>query len=41
LRHIQTEEVVMEFKDALSAVVLKPVGEDNHLGLIMPMRLES
>ena len=41
LRHIQTEEVVMEFKDPLSAVVLKPVGEDNHLGLIMPMRLES
>lgn len=41
LRHIQTEEVSMEFKDPLSAVVLKPVGEDNHLGLIMPMRLES
>lgn len=41
LRHIQTEEVAMEFKDPLSAVVLKPVGEDNHLGLIMPMRLET
>ena len=40
LRHIQTEEVAMEFKDSMSAVVLKPVGEDNHLGLIMPMRLE-
>jgi DNA polymerase-3 subunit beta len=41
LSHIGTEEVVIEFKDSLSAAVLKPVGEDNHLCLIMPMRLES
>ena len=41
LRHIQTEDVAIEFKDSLSATVLKPVGEDNHLCLIMPMRLES
>ena len=41
LSHIGTEEVLIEFKDALSAAVLKPVGEDNHLCLIMPMRLES
>ena len=41
LSHIATEEVLIEFKDALSAAVLKPVGEDNHLCLIMPMRLES
>ncbi|MDE0506939.1 MAG: DNA polymerase III subunit beta, partial [Candidatus Poribacteria bacterium] len=41
LSHIQTQEVLIEFKDALSAAVLKPVGEDNHLCLIMPMRLES
>ena len=41
LSRIQTEEVAMEFKDPLSAVVLKPVGDDNHLGLIMPMRLET
>jgi DNA polymerase-3 subunit beta len=40
LRHIQTEDVAVEFKDPLSAVVLKPVEDDNHLGLIMPMRLE-
>ena len=41
LRHIQTEDVVLELKDSLSAVVLKPVGNDNHLCLIMPMRLEA
>lgn len=41
LRHIETEDVVLELKDSLSAVVLKPVGEDNHLCLIMPMRLDS
>lgn len=41
LSHIGTEEVLIEFKDALSAAVLKPVGEDDHLCLIMPMRLES
>ncbi|MBI1926367.1 DNA polymerase III subunit beta [Candidatus Poribacteria bacterium] len=41
VRHIQTEDVLLELKDSLSAVVLKPVGDDTHLCLIMPMRLES
>ena len=41
VRHIQTEDVLLELKDSLSAVVLKPVGDDTHFCLIMPMRLES
>jgi DNA polymerase III subunit beta len=41
LRHIDTDDVRIEFKDSQSAAVLKPVGEDNHLSLIMPMRLEA
>ncbi len=40
LRHIHTEFVAIEFKDSQSATVLKPVSDDNHLCLIMPMRLE-
>ncbi len=39
--HIQTEDFRLELKDSLSAAVLKPVGKDDHLCLIMPMRLES
>jgi DNA polymerase-3 subunit beta len=39
--HIETEDFRLELKDSLSAAVLKPVGEDGHLCLIMPMRLES
>ena len=41
VRHIQTEDVLLELKDSLSATILKPVGEDDHLCLIMPMRLEA
>ena len=39
--HIQAEDFRLELKDSLSAAVLKPVGDDGHLCLIMPMRLES
>jgi len=41
LQHIQTEDVVIELKDAHTAAVFKPVGEEGHLCLVMPMRLES
>ena len=39
--HIQAEDFRLELKDSLSAAVLKPVDDDGHLCLIMPMRLES
>ena len=39
--HIQSEDFRLELKDSLSAAVLKPAGEEGHLCLIMPMRLES
>ena len=39
--HIQAEDFRLELKDSLSAAVLKPVGDDGHLCLIMPMRLDS
>jgi DNA polymerase-3 subunit beta len=41
VRHIETNEILLELKDSLSAAVLKPVGKDDHLCLIMPMRPES
>ena len=41
VEHIQAEDFRLELKDSLSAAVLKPVDDDGHLCLIMPMRLES
>lgn len=41
LRHIETESVVMEFSSALNPVIVKPIGEEGHTCLIMPMCLES
>jgi len=41
LSHIDAHEVVMEFKDSLSATIIKPVEDDSHLCLIMPMRLDA
>ena len=39
--HIQAKDFRLELKDSLSAAVLKPVDDEGHLCLIMPMRLES
>lgn len=39
--HIRAEDFRLELKDSLSAAVLKPVDDEGHLCLIMPMRLES
>lgn len=36
---IKAEKVVFEFSDELSPGVIKPVSEDKHLSLIMPMRM--
>jgi DNA polymerase-3 subunit beta len=41
LRHIETEDVVIESKDGNNAAVLRPIEDDNYLCLVMPMRLES
>lgn len=40
LKNIDTEELIIELKDSLSPAVIKPVGDDNYMCLIMPMRLE-
>ncbi len=41
LGHIETERVAIEFRSEVEPVVLKPVGLDEHVCLVMPMRLES
>ena len=40
LSHISTDEVSIELHDALSAAIIKPVGETNHIALVMPQRVE-
>jgi DNA polymerase-3 subunit beta len=41
LAHIGSGEILFEFKDALSAVTIRPVESEDHLCLIMPMRLDA
>ena len=41
LSHIETESVILEFSSALKPVIVKPIGAEGHLCLIMPMNLES
>ena len=41
LTHIGTESLVMEFLGELDPVILKPIGEEGHIYLIMPMLLKS
>ncbi len=41
LSHIRTESLSLEFSGTLKPVIVKPIGEENHLCLIMPMNLES
>jgi DNA polymerase-3 subunit beta len=40
LTHIDSEEVLLNLKDPLSAALLKPGDDENYLYLIMPMRLD-
>ena len=41
LAHIETESLVLEFSGELNPLVVKPVGDDVHICIIMPMRLET
>jgi DNA polymerase-3 subunit beta len=36
---IETEEVQFELKDDMTAGILRPVGQEGHLCLVMPMKL--
>ncbi len=40
LQNVDSEHVLLELKDSLSAAILKPEGDEEYLCLIMPMRLE-
>ena len=41
LLHIRTGAVSLEFSGVLEPVIVKPIGEEDHLCVIMPMSLES
>ena len=41
LGHIETESIAIEFRSEVEPVVFKPVSKENHICLVMPMRLES
>ena len=41
LAHIETESLAIEFTGEFSPVLIRPIGDDTHLCLVMPMRLES
>jgi DNA polymerase-3 subunit beta len=40
LSHIETESLSLEFSGELNAVLVRPVGDENYVSLIMPMRLD-
>ena len=40
LSHIETESLSLEFSGELNPVLVRPVGDDNYVSLIMPMRLD-
>ena len=41
LMHIESESVVVEFVSEVKPIVFKPVDADDHVCLVVPMRLES
>ena len=41
LTHIETESLTIEFSGELKPAILRPMGEDGHFCLIMPMLLKS
>ena len=41
LMHIGTESLVLEFSGELDPVIVKPIGEEGHICLIMPLLLKS
>lgn len=36
---VDTDEVLFELKDSATAGILRPVGQEEHLCLVMPMKL--
>ncbi|MCG9131383.1 DNA polymerase III subunit beta [Candidatus Poribacteria bacterium] len=40
LAHIETESIAIEFTSAVTTVAFKPLGDEEHICLIYPMRLE-
>ena len=41
LTHIETESVAIEFTSEVKPIFFKPIGEEGHLCLVVPMRLAS
>ena len=41
LSHIETETLVLEYSDETSPFIVKPEGDDGHLCIISPMRLDT
>lgn len=41
LSHIETESLVLEYTDETSPFIVKPEGDDGHLCIISPMRLDT
>ena len=41
LAHIETGSVAIEFTGEFSPVLIRPIGDETHVCLVMPMRLES
>jgi DNA polymerase-3 subunit beta len=41
LAHIEAESLILEFSGEVSPVLVKPAGDDEHICIIMPMRLET
>ena len=41
LSHIDNEKIVILFKDAMSAIVIQPVGDERYQYIQMPMRLQE
>ena len=41
LAHIETESLAIEFTGEFSPVLIRPIGDETHICLVMPMRLES
>ncbi len=41
LAHIDTESVSIEFTKELEPVLIKPVGDDRYISLVMPLLLDA
>ena len=40
LAHIEAESVSIEFTRELNPVIIKPMGDDRHISLVMPLLLD-